>query len=137
MPLALAGSPTTADPIDALLGPAPTATSPIADMRDALHGRLGLVLALGAVALVAWLVHRSIRRRQLAEWRQRVMIHDIASRGFALYRSGPATPGMRVDALTPSWPTQQTFVDPDVPALPAPDAHDLQTPPWATWVKRA
>ena len=136
MPLALAGSPTTADPIDTLLGPAPTATSPIADMRDAIHGRLGLVLALGAVALVAWLVHRSIRRRQLAEWRQRVMIHDIASRGFALYRSGPATPGVRVDALTPSWPTQQTFVDPTAPGLPTPDANDLQAPPWATWVKR-
>lgn len=129
----LAGSPTTVDPLDALLGPAPTGTTPIEDMRDALGGRLGLAFVVVAVGLVGWLVWRSVQRRRRDEWRQRVMIRNIASRGFALYRSGPATPGMRIDARTPSWPTVQSHVDVESP-LPAPQADDLRVPPWATWV---
>lgn len=130
----LAGSPTTADPIDALLGPAPGGTTPIEDMRAALGGRLGLVLLVLAVALVAWLVYRSHARRKQHEWRQRVMIRSIASRGFALYRGASATPGTRVDALTPSWPVAHPQPGAES-TLPAPKADELQPPPWATWVR--
>ncbi len=136
MLLALAGSAATADPIDALVGPAPNGTSPLDDMNEALHGRLGLVLALAALGLVAWLMARSMQRRRQAARGQQVMIRTIASRGFALYTTGPATPGVRVDALVPSWPAGRTLLEDGAEALPVPRVEDLSPPPWATWVAR-
>jgi hypothetical protein len=99
----LSGTPTTADPIDALLAPARSGTTPIDDMVDALQGRLGLALALATVAVVAYVVRRAVRRRRRRDWGRRALIRRVASRGFGL-PAGVSTPGGRVDALSPSWP---------------------------------
>jgi hypothetical protein len=131
----LSGTPTTADPIDALLGPAPSGTTPVDDMIDALQGRLGVALAVLALAAVAYVVRLAVLRRRRRDWGRRALIRSVASRGFGL-TAGVSTPGGRVDALTPSWPVSRPPVSPDAAAFPPPEPSGVQPAPWATWVGR-
>jgi len=135
MPALLAASPTTVDPLDALL-PRSSGTTPVQDMAHALHGRLGGGLAIAVALLVAWAGVRWYQRRERAAWARGQLVSSVASRGFALYRSGGATPGADVRALTPSWPRSSAVANQPSP-LPTPDAADVQPAPWATWVRHS
>ena len=128
----MASSPTN-DPIDAML-PQATGTSPLRDMADALHGPLGIALALAVGLLVVWAVQRSLRSRRRRAWSRARLVSSTASRGFALYRCAAVAPGGDVRALTPSWPADTGIADLPSP-FAAPEAGDVQPPPWATWVR--
>ena len=130
----LAASSPTADPLDAML-PHSTATSPLHDFVDALHGPLGIALAVVAVAVLAWTAQRTIVARRRRAWSRARLVSSTASRGFALYRGATVAPGGDVRALTPSWPADAGIADMPSP-FAAPEAGDLQPPPWATWVHR-
>jgi hypothetical protein len=131
--LLAASSPTT-DPLDAML-PHSTATSPLRDFADALHGPLGVTLAVLAAAVLAWSIHRVLAARRRRAWSRSRLVSSTASRGFALYRCAAVAPGADVRALTPSWPEDGGLSDQPTPFAP-PSAGDVQPPPWATWVRR-
>ena len=128
----MASSPTT-DPIDALL-PQANGTSPLRDMADALHGRLGVALAVGAGVVVLWSVQRTVRARRRRTPVRARLVSSTASRGFGLYQCAAYAPGRDVRALTPSWPADPALADLPSPFAP-PAADDVQPPPWATWVR--
>ena len=130
--LLAASSPTT-DPLDAML-PHSTATSPWHDFVAALHGRLGVALAVMVLAALALTAQRLIATRRRRAWSRSRLVSSTASRGFALYRCATVAPGGDVRALTPSWPTGGAVADLPSP-FAAPEAGDLQPPPWATWVR--
>jgi hypothetical protein len=131
--LLAASSPTT-DPLDAML-PHSTATSPLHDFVGALHGRLGLALAVAAFVALAWTAQRAIVARRRRAWSRARLVSSTACRGFALYRCAAVAPGGDVRALTPSWPAGGAVADLPSP-FAAPEADHLQPPPWATWVRR-
>lgn len=131
----LSGTPTTADPIDALLDPTPSGTTPIDDMIGAVQGRLGVALAIAAVVVAAYVVRRAVLRRRRRDWGRRALIRSVASRGFGL-TAGVSTPGGRVDALNPSWPVSHPPVTPDSAAFLPPEPSSVRPAPWATWVGR-
>ena len=130
--LLTASSPTT-DALDAMV-PQSTTTSPLHDFVDALHGRLGVALAVGVVAVLAWSAQRAIAGRRRRAWSRARLVSSTAGRGFALYRCATVAPGGDVRALTPSWPAGSGVADLPSP-FAAPEAGDLQPPPWATWVR--
>ena len=134
MHLATLATPTTTDPLAALLRSPTAGPSPLDDLVHALRGGLGVGLAVAAVVLLALAGHRARQRRRRRAWARDRIIASIAGRGFALYRAAAATPGTDVRALTPSWPDNAGVADLGSP-FAAPAAADARPAPWATWAR--